>query len=302
MEIWIAGATGVLGRQTVPILLAAGHSVVGLARSAAKWPDAPPAMRFIPCDVTVAGQVIKAFAGAKPNAVINLAISLPSERPTKGSMETYDLVHREGTRNLADAALLADAYFVHLSTHFIAAPQGDNWINEDSPFAHSSLMDSAIDAERIVQKAINQGMPGCFLRAASVYSADSPQTKAIVHALRAGMPILAGSGQNFWSFVHPYDIATAILKVLDLRPPGDAFCIADDHPEHMGECLTWLAKELHVHPPKGIAPFLAKLALGGDVVDLMTGSRRVSNAKAKSVLGWSLRYPSFKDGFPGTWT
>lgn len=301
MEIWIAGATGVLGRHTVPMLLGAGHSVVGLARSSAKWPDAPAAMRFVPCDVTVAGQVIQAFSGAKPDVVVNLATSLPTERPSHASMAIHDLVRREGTHNLADAALLADAYFVHLSSHFVAAPQGDNWVDEGSPFAHSSLMDSAIDAERIVQKAINLGMSGCFLRAASVYSADSAQTKAIVHALKTGMPLLVGSGHNYWSFIHPYDIATAILKVIELRPPGDSFCITDDHPERMGDCLTWLARELHAHPPKSIAPFLAKLALGGETVDLMTGSRRVSNAKAKSVLGWQPRYPSFKDGFPDTW-
>ncbi|HEY3413440.1 MAG TPA: NAD(P)-dependent oxidoreductase [Armatimonadota bacterium] len=301
MEIWIAGATGVLARQAVPMLLAAGHTVVGLARDASKWPGAPPAMRFVPCDVTVAGQVIKAFSGEKPDAIINLATSLPSERPKHGYLVAHDLVRREGTRNLAEAALLADAYFVHLSSHFVAAPQGDNWITEDSPFAHTTLMDSAIDAERIVQKALNQGMPGCLLRAATVYSADSTQTKAIVHGLKTGMPILIGSGRNFWSFIHPYDVATAILRVLEARPAGESFCITDDHPEHMGECLTWLAKELHVHPPKAIAPFLAKLAIGGDMVDLMTGSRRVSNAKAKGMLGWTPRYPSYKDGFPGTW-
>lgn len=297
MEVWVAGATGVLGRHTIPLLLSAGHSVVGLARDRSKWPDAPPGMRFVPCDITVAGQVTQAFAGATPDAVVNVATALPAERPNHAAWAHNDVVRREGARNLVDAALLADAYFIQMSTHYVAAAQGENFITEDSPFAHAGVIESAIDAERSTMKTVNAGLRACVLRACTVYCADSGQTKALVHAIKTGMPAQLGDGRNFWSFIHPYDVGTAVLKALDKQPPGESYYLGDDEPMRMAHCLQWIAREIHAHPPKSIAPFLAKLAMGGDTVDLLMGSRRVSNAKARLDLDWKPRYPSFREGF-----
>lgn len=297
MEIWIAGATGVLGRRAVPLLMAAGHSVVGLARSSAKWPNLPPEMRFIPCDVTAAGQMTQVFAGTKPDVIVNLATAIPSDKPTTAAWARNDAVRREGTSNLVEAALLYDSYYIHLSSHFISAPAGDAWITEESPYAKAPPMVSAIDAERIMHKGLNQGMPGCVLQASTLYCEDSPQTRAIVQAIKQAKPVMIGNGHNYWSFVHPYDVATAILRAVERRPAGETYLISDDEPMRMADCLDFIARELHAHPPKSVAPFLAKLAIGGEMVDLLLGSRRVANAKAKRDLGWEPRYPAFRDGF-----
>ncbi|HEY3267076.1 MAG TPA: NAD(P)-dependent oxidoreductase [Armatimonadota bacterium] len=297
MEVWVAGATGVLGRHTVPQLIAAGHSVVGLARDLSKWPNPPPQMRFIPCDITASGQVIQAFAQGKPDAILHLATAIPTERPTAKDWQRNDAVRRGGTENLSEAALVADAYYIQQSVHYVMAPQGDDWINEDAPFQHSVVVDSAIDAERLTNKAFQRGLRGCILRPSTLYGADSPQTKAIVHAVKSGMPILVGSGKNFWSFIHPDDVASAIVRALEVQPPAETYNLSDDEPVRMADCLKWLAETLHAHPPKGIAPFLAKLALGGDMVDLLIASRRISNSRAKERLGWRPAYPTFRDGF-----
>lgn len=297
MDVWVAGATGVLGRRTVKMLLEAGHTVTGLARDLSKWPDAPPEMRFLPCDITVAGQVIQAFAKAKPDVVMHLATALPVGRPMPKDWLRNDAVRREGTQNLTEAALLADAYYVHQSVHYVLAPQGDNWITEDSPFKHSDIMKSAIEAERITHRAIQHGMRGCILRPAAFYSADSEQTRSLVHAIKTGMPILIGGGENYWSLIHPIDVAAAIVRVLEVMPPGETINLCDDEPVRMGDCLKWIAQTVHAHPPKTVAAFLAKVALGAETVDLLTASRRMSNAKAKAVLGWKPRYATFKAGF-----
>lgn len=298
MEVWVAGATGVLGRATVPQLLAAGHTVVGLARDKSKWPDAPPEMRFVPCDITHAASVIQAFGGAKPDAVLHLATAIPTGKPTAKDWERNDAVRRTGTENLTEAALLADAYYVQQSVHYVLAPQGDNWIREDSPFVNpAGKLQSAIDAERIFHHANQRGMRGCILRPSTFFTVKSGQTEAILQALKAGTPILVGNGQNFWSFIHPEDVGGAIVRALDVQPPGETFDLADDEPTRMVECLNWLAAHLHAHPPKSIPAFVAKLALGADAVDLLTSSRRIANTKAKQELGWHPRYRSFREEF-----
>ena len=91
------------------------------------------------------------------------------------------------------------------------------------------------------------------------------------------MPILTGGGQNYWSFIHPEDVAAAIVRILEVQPPGEVYNIADDEPARMADALKWLAEHLHAHPPKSIAPLIAKMALGGDAVDLLTSSRRISS-------------------------
>jgi nucleoside-diphosphate-sugar epimerase len=298
MEVWVAGATGVLGRAVVPQLLAAGHSVVGLARDQSKWPDAPPEMRFVACDITHAANVIQTFGGESPDAILHLATAIPAGKPSAQDWQRNDDVRREGTENLTEAALLADAYYVQQSVHYVLAPQGDNWITEDSPFLHpAGRIESAIDAERIMHHAHQRGMRGCVIRPATFLSRQSSQTMAMLNALKSGMPILMGGGQNYWSFIHPEDVAAAIVRILEVQPPGEVYNIADDEPARMADALKWLAEHLHAHPPKSIAPFIAKMALGGDAVDLLTSSRRISNAKAKQDLGWAPRYPSFREEF-----
>lgn len=298
MEVWVAGATGVLGRAVVPQLLAAGHSVVGLARDQTKWPDAPPEMRFVPCDITHAATVIQVFGGEKPDAVLHLATAIPAGKPTSQDWARNDEVRRGGTENLTEAALLADAYYIQQSVHYVLAPQGDRWIMEDSPFVNpAGRLQSAIDAERIFHHAHQRGLRGCVLRPSTFLSKQSGQTQAILHALKAGTPILVGNGLNYWSFIHPEDVGGAILRALEAQPPGEVYDLADDEPVPMAEFLNWLAAHLHAHPPKSVPAFVAKLALGGDAVDLLTSSRRIANTKAKQDLGWEPRYPTFREEF-----
>lgn len=298
MEVWVAGATGVLGRAVVPQLLAAGHSVVGMARDTSKWPDAPAEMRFVACDITHAANVIQTFGGEKPEAILHLATAIPSGKPTAQDWARNDEVRRAGTENLTEAALLAEAYYIQQSVHYVLAPQGDRWITEDSPFVHpAGRLQSAIDSERIFHQANQRGLRGCVVRPSTFFSKQSGQTQAILQALKSGTPILVGSGQNYWSFIHPEDVGSAIVRALEVQPPGEVYNLADDEPARMADCLIWLASHLHAHPPKSIPAFMAKMALGSDAVDLLTSSRRIANTKAREQLGWQPRYRTFREEF-----
>lgn len=297
MEVWVAGATGVLGRHTIPQLLAAGHSVVGLARSVRKWPNAPPEMRFVECDITQSGQVIRCFAGQKPDAILHLATAIPTAaRPTAEEWQRNDALRRAGTENLTEAALLADAYYVQQSVHYVYKPRGEDWLDEDAPFERTPQMASAIDAERITHSAWNRGLRGSIVRPSVLYAADSLQTQALAQALVSGLPVVLGHGSNYWSFVHPRDVGAAIVRLLERAPLSEAFNISDDEPTRMKDALAWFARQLNAHPPRSTPPFMAKLVMHGETVDLLAGSRRVSNEKARRVLGWQPFYSAFREG------
>ncbi len=296
MDIWVAGATGVLGRSTVRRLLSAGHAVTGLARSTAKWPDAPQEMRFIPCDVTSTGAVLRAFSESTPDVIIHMASATPEGKPTPRTLEPGDNVRRFGTENLLEMARTRHAFFVLVSTHHVAEPRGETWIDESSKVAGSPLTESAVDAERYVRQAIIDGQPACVVRPATIYSPESSQTRAVVEAVRAHHPILIGKGDNYWSLIRPEDVATALAKVVELRPVTETFYIADDEPVMMGDLLRWLAQSLHVPPPRSFAPMLARVAVGSALVDMLTASRRISNAKAKRELDWSPAFPTYREG------
>jgi nucleoside-diphosphate-sugar epimerase len=254
-------------------------------------------MRFGECDVTSSAGVMQAFANARPDVIVHMATALPTDKPDRATQVRNDAVRRDGTHNLVETALRLNAYYVHLSSHFVAAPQGDRPITEETPNERTPMMISAIDAETTVRKGFNRGMRGCILQICTVYCADSPQTQAIVNGVKQGLPVLMGGGANYWSFIHPNDVATAIGKVLDKQPSAETYLIGDNEPMRMLDCLQYMAYELHAQPPKSVAPFLAKLVVGGDTVNLLTESRRVSNAKARRQLGWEPRYPTFRQGF-----
>jgi nucleoside-diphosphate-sugar epimerase len=99
-----------------------------------------------------------------------------------------------------------------------------------------------------------------------------------------------------WSFVHVDDAAAATLAAIERGAPG-AYNIVDDDPAPVSEWLPVLAAAVGAKPPQHIPALLARVAIGGHGVVLMTQIRGASNAKAGRDLGWRLRYPSWRTGF-----
>jgi nucleoside-diphosphate-sugar epimerase len=107
---------------------------------------------------------------------------------------------------------------------------------------------------------------------------------------------IVGDGGGVWSFVHLVDAAAATILALERGERG-IYNVVDDEPAPVREWLPALAAAIGAKPPRRVPRGLARLLAGESGVVLMTEIRGASNAKAKRELGWTLRYPSWRQGF-----
>lgn len=306
MKVFVAGATGVLGVPLVRALVAAGHEVTGTSRTASRAAGVDAAGgRGVVCDALDRDAVFAAVREAQPEVVVHQLTALPqkfNELLRKGSDLTNRL-RRDGTRHLVDAAVDVGARRVIAeSIAFLYAPAGPPVVTEDAPVAtpgpgpYGELMRALAEEERIVLEA--PGIEGVVLRYGALYGpgtfyATDGDLTAQVRKRR--LPIV-GSGAGLTSFVHVDDAATATVRALDAGSPG-VYNIVDDAPAPYRELLPELASLLGAKPPRRVPTWLARLIAGAAAVGATTEGRGASNAKAKAELGWTLKYPSWRDGF-----
>ena len=297
MRVFVAGATGVLGRESVPQLLAAGHEVFGLARTPEKLlrvkrMNAEP-MRG---DVLDADAMRRILGEIQPDAIVNLATAIPLKlRVNPKDWELNDRVRREGTANLLAAAQNLDVkLFVQESAAYVCQAQGENWMTETSPLTDHSFLRVTIEMENAVRAA---SVPATLLRFAALMSADSWHTQQSATALRRGLLPIIGDGGNFVSLIHAQDAARAIVLALGTpqKVAGQTFNVSDDGPAPMREVLPVAARLLNAPKPRSAPLVMAKMIAGAITVEVFTASYRLSNAKIKQTLGFAPQYPTYRE-------
>ncbi len=297
MKVFIAGATGVLGRETVAQALAAGHTVFGLARTPekllrVKMMGANP----LRGDALDADAMRRVVAEIQPDAIVNLATAIPLKlRISPKDWELNDRVRREGTNNLLAAAQeTALKLFVQESAAYVCRSQGADWMDEAAPLTDHAFLRATIEMENAVRAA---SLPAALLRFSALMSADSWHTQQSVTALRRGLLPIIGDGENFVSLIHSRDAARAI--VLTLAQPekaaGQIFNVTDDAPAPMREVLPLAARLLSAPPPRSAPLMLAKMIAGAVTVEVFTASYRLANTKIKQTLGFAPQYPTYRE-------
>ncbi|HEX5852106.1 MAG TPA: NAD(P)-dependent oxidoreductase [Solirubrobacteraceae bacterium] len=305
MRVFLAGATGVIGRRLVPMLLADGHEVTGMTRSPGKV-DALRAAGAEPvvADALDASAVAAAVSGARPDAVIHQLTALPpriNPRTIARDFVMNDRLRSEGTRILVDAAQAAGATrILAQSIAFAYAPgpagtlhsEGDSlYLDSPEPFKRSAL--ALADLERKVAEADGVVLRyGYFYGPGSSISASGSMGEDIA---RRRMPVV-GRGQGVWSFIHVDDAARATVAALTTGAPV-AYNIVDDDPAPVAQWLPALAEALGARKPRHVPAFIARLAAGSYGVSVMTEAQGASNALAKRELGWSPAFSSWREGF-----
>jgi nucleoside-diphosphate-sugar epimerase len=296
MKVFVAGATGALGRRAVERLVDAGHSVTGVARSDQKAGllrrlGALPAV-IDPFDPRALDDAI-----AGHDVVMNLATHIPALTRSlmPGAWRENDLIRTELSKKLVDAATNAGAKrYVQESIAFAYEDRGDAWIDEDVPLDVFKQVRAVLDAERQARRFAETGGAGVVLRFGMFLGADTVHTRLQVKVARSGISPFIGRKTGFLAIVHLDDAATAAVASLEI--PSGIYNVVDDEPLTRAEAASVLASALS--RKRLAAPPRAVVAVGGKATRFLMRSQRVSNERFKKASGWAPSYRSAREGLP----
>jgi nucleoside-diphosphate-sugar epimerase len=312
MKMFVAGATGVLGRELVPQLVARGHEVAGMTRSASKR-DLLRSLgaRPVVADALDPDAVAEAVASAEPEVIVHqlTALSEPvsmrdARNPERSPAFTMtNRLRTEGTDHLlaAGRAVGARRFVAQSFGAFRFARTGGPVQTEADPL-DPDLPAPGLAAILHLEQAVTtiEWGDGLVLRYGGFYGpgtaiSSAPDAQLAAPIRKRRFPIV-GDGGGVWSHVHIEDAATATAVAVERGEPG-IYNIVDDEPAPVREWLPVLASALDAGPPRRLPRWLGRLAAGGVPTAMMTEVRGASNEKAKRELGWQLRYPSWRQGF-----
>jgi 2-alkyl-3-oxoalkanoate reductase len=310
MRILVVGASGAIGRHLVRELAERGHQVTGTSRS----PGRAGQLRSLGADPAVldaldAGAVRAVVATARPDAIIYQATALAGRglgRNMDKVMAPTIALRTAGTDNLLAAVRDAGVsrFIAQSFAPFRYAQSGGPVKDEDDPLLDPPPASArqAFAAMTHVDDAVTAA-GGIALRYGGFYGLDRPahggEDESMVTAVRKRQFPLVGEGGGMMSFIHVRDAATATALALDAGGPA-VYNVTDDEPAPMRDWLPVLASALGARPPRHVPVWLARLVMG-DSLGMMTGARGASNARARKELGWSLRYPTWREGFPAAY-
>lgn len=299
MKIFVTGATGVVGRRAVPLLVQAGHEVTAVVRTPEKAASMQRAgARPVGVDLFDAAGVRRALAGH--DAVINLATHIP--RSTLQMMLPWawrenDRIRRDASAVLVDAALAEGvARFVQESFAPMYPDCGGDWIDEEVPPRPARYNRSTLDAERSAARFTHGGGTGVVLRYAAFYGPDASHVPDLIRFTRRGMSALPGRPDAYFSSISHDDAASAAVAALGVS--AGIYNVGDDEPLRRAEFGAVVAAGEGVPPPKSQAAWMARMM--GSLGELLSRSVRMSNHKFREASGWSPRYPSVHEGWPAT--
>jgi 2-alkyl-3-oxoalkanoate reductase len=305
MRVFVAGASGILGRRLVPQLIDAGHEVIGTHNS----PGRAELLRTLGAkpvllDLLDEGAVREAVLETEPEAIVHEATALASAKFGRSLDKAFagtNALRTKGTDALLAAAWEAGVRRVVAQSFapYRYAREGgpvkteDDLLDPTPPpntketFAAMTHLDDAVT-----------GFGGIALRYGGFYGAANDGWGDLVRQRK--FPIV-GEGGGVFSWIHLDDAAAATVLALEHAGPA-VYNIVDDEPAPVREWLPALAQAVGAKPPRHFPAWLARLFAGEAAVIMGTESRGASNAKAKRELGWKLRYPSWRQGFPAAYS
>jgi nucleoside-diphosphate-sugar epimerase len=306
MRIFIAGATGAVGRRLVPRLVHANHFVVGLTRTPAK----AGLLRELGAEPVVADaldekSIDAAIEAARPDVIVHVLTDLKGAADMRHFDRGFANSNRLRTRGTDYLLAAARKYGVKrmIAQSYCGWPyarSGGHVKTEDDPLDPDPPREQrrSLEAIRYLESAIATSQPpqGVVLRYGTFYGPDTGMLdRAFMEQIRKRRVPLIGGGTGWWSFLHVDDAAEA--TALAVEHGSGVYNIVDDEPAPVHEWLPAIAAMLGAKRPFGLPGWLARFIAGEHLVVMMTQSRAGSNAKAKRELGWQPGHPSWRQGF-----
>jgi nucleoside-diphosphate-sugar epimerase len=308
MRVFVAGATGAIGRELVPRLVAAGHEVHGMTRSESKQ-----AMLFdmgavpVVADALDADQVAEAVAGAKPDVIVHQLTAIPASLDMRRFDRDFALTNRlrtDGTDHLLSAGQAVGVRrFVaqSVAAYGAYARTGGPVKSEQDPLEPKPprQMRETLAAIRHLEESVlgASWTEGIVLRYGAFYGPGTslaPGEEQFELIRKRKFP-LVGDGGGVWSFIHVADAADATAVAVDHGTRG-VYNVVDDEPAPVAQWLPALAEKLGAKKPMRVPRFVGRLFAGEAGVVMMTDIRGASNAKAKRELAWRPAHPSWREG------
>ena len=300
MRVFVAGATGAIGTRLVPQLIEHGHEVIGTYRS----PGNAERVRAlgaepVALDLLDPRAVRQAVVQARPEAIVHQATALAGVRFGRSLDRSFGPTNRlrtEGTDALLAAAREAGVrrFVAQSFASYRYAREGGPVKTEDDaldPDPPAMARETNAAMRHLDEAVTNAG--GIALRYGGFYGTAND---GLVQPVRRRQFPVIGAGGGISSFIHLDDAAAATVLALE-RGGAGLYNVVDDEPAPMSEWLPALAAALGAKPPRRVPLWLARLIAGRGMVMMASGSRGASNAKAKRELGWTMRYPSWRQGF-----
>jgi nucleoside-diphosphate-sugar epimerase len=309
MKIFVAGATGAVGRPMVAQLVRRGHEVVGMTRSESKQDLLRDlGARPVVADALDPDAVARAVAEPEPDVIVHQLTAIEAFNPRRMERDfaATNRLRTEGTDHLlaAGRAVGVKRFVAQSFAPWIPARTGGPVKSEDDPMdtAPPAQVRTTLQAIKYLERAVTgaEWTEGIALRYGGFYGPGTsiglnPPSEQ-VELIRARKFPLAGKANGVWSFIHIEDAAAATVQAIEQGRRG-VYNVVDDDPAPVSEWLPALAQAVGAKPPRRMPLWLARV-FGGEVTAvMMTELRGSSNSKAKRELGWQPRYPSWRDGF-----
>lgn len=300
MKIFVTGGTGILGQPTIRLLVARGHQVTVLVRNEQRAPlmtelGATPLLG----DLFDTNFVRLAVENAE--SVLHLATAIPKKAaPSVKDWALNDRIRCEGTQNLLNATQKRNLHsFVLQSVTFLYGGTRGEWKREEDPLPRNvprNLRSAAeMEANALAEYKINE-TPVVILRGALFYSPTAYSTRAMLDAIRHRRFPIIGSGEQYWHWIYVDDMARAVVLAAEHPAPGEIFNVADDWPFHAADGMNYMAAQLNAPAPFKMSVLLARIFAGG-TASFLAQSARYRTDKIKKMLGWSPKYPTYREGF-----
>jgi nucleoside-diphosphate-sugar epimerase len=301
LRVFVAGATGAIGRALLPALAAAGHEPIAMTRSAEKAESLRSrGIETFVCDAYDQPALTRAVADARPEQIVHLLTDLPEDinmRRFEKETASTGRLRREGTRNLIAAAQATGVQRILAeSIAFMFAPTGEPIKDEDAPLATDTLPFVAEPVADLERQVLAAG--GIVLRYGWLYGPGTGFRRDgswAANLRRRRLPIV-GAGSGMFSFVHVEDAASATVAALGRDGPA-IYHVVDDDPAPLREWVPAYARAVGAPKPWHVPGWVARLAAGRIAVEMMSELRGASNARIKRELGWQPKYTSWREGF-----
>lgn len=297
MKIFVIGGTGLVGSYLLPRLIKDGNDVYALTRDENKIDK----IRNLGAN-GILGNIrnIASFRDNMPNNLdIIVLLAMPSVKPgkrmTKKNKEELRKETNDFFRNSMDLAIQYDIPII--------LPGGTSYKTEKDQIADETwsilrigLTEIGKDTDEMVNNAIKMNNPKVIQLIYGKIYGNGGLFRFMYDMMKKSRSGIIGDGENYIPNIHANDAASAIIKAIEKMPLGEKFIIADDTPVTQKDFTLFMAEIMNRKKPGHIPGFIVKLILGNDFYEIIRMNCKVSNAKAKRILGWNPEFQSYKEG------